>query len=107
MARLLTLGWRDLWRNRRRSLLTMGAIVFAMLVVALIKSSNEGTYDKMEEGIARQYTGDLQIHRQGFSDDRTLEQSLTVQEINLDTLKLQNNWITGASRRLDGFGISE
>ena len=105
MARLLTLGWRDLWRNRRRSLLTMGAIVFAMLVVALIKSSNEGTYDKMEEGIARQYTGDLQIHRQGFSDDRTLEQSLTVQDIDLDTLKLQNNWITGASRRLDGFGL--
>ena len=105
MIRLLTLGWRDIWRNRRRSLLTMGAIVFAMLVVALIKSSNDGTYDAMEERMARQYTGDLQVYRTGFFDDRTLEQSLTDYELDPDTLKQTHKWITAMSRRLDGFGL--
>ncbi|MDE2732335.1 MAG: ABC transporter permease [Bacteroidota bacterium] len=105
MARLLTLGWRDIWRNRRRSLLTMGAIVFAMLVVALIKSSNDGTYDAMEERIARQYTGDLQVYRGGFFEDRALEQSITEQELDVSTLRQQNDWITATARRLDGFGL--
>ena len=105
MARLLTLGWRDIWRNRRRSLLTMGAIVFAMLVVALIKSSNNGTYDAMEEQIARQYTGDLQVYGRGFFNDRTLEQSITDQKLDVNTLRQQNQWITGTARRLDGFGL--
>ena len=53
MTKLLKLAWRDIWRNRRRSLLTMGAIVFAVIIISLANSVQYGTYDAMEELVVR------------------------------------------------------
>ena len=69
MTKLLKLAWRDIWRNRRRSLLTMGAIVFAVVIISLANSVQYGTYDAMEELVVRVYTSDLQVHRAGFQEE--------------------------------------
>ena len=63
---LLKLAWRDIWRNRRRSLITMGAIVFSLMLIMLFHSLQNGTYDAMEEVAVRIFTGDVQVHRAGF-----------------------------------------
>ncbi len=76
MTKLLKLAWRDIWRNRRRSLLTMGAIVFGVIFIAMSTSIQHGTFDAMEELIVRLYAGDLQVHRTGYDDERTLSYSL-------------------------------
>ena len=43
------IGWRNLWRNRRRTWLTAGGISFAVLLVVSFMALQIGQYDAMIE----------------------------------------------------------
>ena len=43
------LAWRNLWRNKRRTLITVSSIFFGVLLSAYMTSMQEGSYDKMVE----------------------------------------------------------
>ena len=105
MTKLLNLAWRDVWRNRRRSLLTMGAILFAVLIISLANSVQYGTYDDMEELVVRLYTGDVQVHRAGFQEERTLAYALEADEQAWEQRFDAYPWVEAATRRLTGFGL--
>ena len=105
MTKLLKLAWRDIWRNRRRSLLTMGAIIFAVMIISLANSMQYGTYDAMEELVVRLYAGDLQVHRAGFQEERTLSYSMEAYEQDWAECFAAYPWIEASSRRLSGFGL--
>ncbi len=104
--KLLKLAWRDIWRNRRRSLLTMGAIVFAVIIISLANSVQYGTYDAMEELVVRLYTSDIQVHRTGFQDERTLSYSMEESEQDWAGRFEAYPWIEAVSKRLTGFGLA-
>ncbi len=106
MQKLLKLAWRDIWRNHRRSLLTMGAVFFAVLLISLSQSVETGTYAAMERMVVRLFVSDLQIHRAGFQDNPTLSRSLTEEEYQWDALTEAHPWMTLATRRLSGFGLT-
>ncbi|MFQ5568148.1 MAG: ABC transporter permease [Rhodothermales bacterium] len=105
MRKLLKLAWRDVWRNRRRSLITMGAIVFAVVIISLANSVQYGTYDAMEEISVRLFSGDLQVHRAGFQDERTFSYSLEEYEQDWAKCIDEQPWIEASSKRLSGFGL--
>ena len=105
MTKLLKLAWRDIWRNRRRSLLTMGAIIFAVMIISLANSLQYGTYDAMEELVVRLYAGDLQVHRAGFQDERTLSYSMEEYEQDWAECFDAYPWIEASTRRLTGYGL--
>ena len=105
MTKLLKLAWRDIWRNRRRSLLTMGAIIFAVMIISLANSMQYGTYDAMEELVVRLYAGDLQVHRAGFQEERTLSYSMEAYEQDWAECFAAYPWIEASSRRLSGYGL--
>ena len=106
MTKLLKLAWRDIWRNRRRSLLTMGAIIFAVIIISLTNSVQYGTYDAMEELVVRLYTSDIQVHRTGFQDERTLSYSMEESERDWAACFDEYPWIEAFSKRLTGFGLA-
>lgn len=106
MTKLLKLAWRDIWRNRRRSLLTMGAIVFAVVIISLANSVQYGTYDAMEELVVRVYTSDLQVHRAGFQEERTLSYSMEENEQDWARCFDDYPWVEAVSKRLTGFGLA-
>ena len=105
MTKLLKLAWRDIWRNRRRSLLTMGAIVFAVFFISMTSSLQYGTFDTMEELVVRLFSGDLQIHRTGFQDERTLSYSMETDEQDWAERLAAYPWIEASTRRLTGYGL--
>ncbi len=105
MTKLLKLAWRDIWRNRRRSLLTMGAIVFAVFFMSMTSSLQYGTFDTMEEFVVRLFSGDLQVHRAGFQDERTFSYSMETDEQDWAQRFAAYPWIAASSRRLSGYGL--
>ena len=105
MTRLLRLAWRDVWRNRRRTLLTAGAVAFAVLITGLTNSLQYGTYDTMEEVAVSLFTGDLQVHRAGYHDEGTLSYSLEDAEQDWAECFDDYPWIEAAARRLTGYGL--
>jgi putative ABC transport system permease protein len=69
---LIGLAWRNLWRNKRRTILTVGAIsLYGFLFLWYIWLSY-GAQESMLDSFARILTGHIQIHAKGFSDDMSV-----------------------------------
>jgi putative ABC transport system permease protein len=71
----ITLAWRNIWRNKRRSFITIGSITFAVFLACIMRSMQLGSYERMIENAARFYTGYIQIHENGYWDDKTIDNS--------------------------------
>lgn len=80
MKLYLILAWRNIWRNKRRTLLAASSIFFAILLAILTRSLQHGSYDFMIDSAVRMYTGYLQIHGKGYWEERTLEKSMEIDE---------------------------
>lgn len=63
------IGWRNIWRNPRRSILTMTAIAFAAALLIFSLSFQLGTYEAMIENAVSMRTGHLQVQAEGYRDD--------------------------------------
>lgn len=71
----LTLAWRNTWRNKRRSLITVLSITFAVLLACVMRSMQIGSYARMIDNSVRFYTGYIQLHKNGFWDDKVIDNS--------------------------------
>ncbi|MBR06734.1 MAG: transporter [Rickettsiales bacterium] len=74
----LKLAWRNIWRNKRRSLITIGSITFAVLLACSMRSMQLGSYDRMIETAVRFYTGYIQVHENGYWEDQTIDNSFQI-----------------------------
>ena len=75
MRLLLKLGWRNIWRNKRRSLLTLAAISFATLAAVAMRGVQLGTYAVNIKNAVQLFTGYLQIQRAGYQENPKLNLS--------------------------------
>lgn len=71
----LILAYRNIWRNKRRSLITILSITFAVLLACAMRSMQLGSYDKMIENSVRFHTGYIQIHKKGYWEDKVIDNS--------------------------------
>jgi ABC-type lipoprotein release transport system permease subunit len=73
MKMYITLAWRNIWRNKRRSIITIISIAFAVLLACIMRSMQLGSYERMIENAARFYTGYIQVHQKGYWDDKVID----------------------------------
>ncbi len=62
------LAWRNIWRNPRRSVLTILAIIFASGLLVFMLSFQFGAYEDMIDSSVRLSTGHLQIQPVGYQN---------------------------------------
>jgi len=60
--------WRNIWRNPRRSILTVLAIVFATMLLVFMLSWQFGSYDTMINTAVKVHTGHVQVQAEGYHD---------------------------------------
>jgi len=101
----LSLAWRNIWRNRRRTLITMGSVVFAVLLAVLLNSVKEGMLFKMQENAVTFYTGAIQIHDIGYWEEKTLENTFVSNEALREEL-LKHDEVLNATNRLETFALA-
>ena len=70
IKKFLTIAYRDLARNRRRTALTALAIALGLVVVMAMSSLIAGMYASMMEDNIRLSTGHLQIRNESYDDDK-------------------------------------
>ena len=69
----LKLAWRNIWRNRRRTFITMLSVIVAVMLSSVMRTMNEGSYENMIENTVGTFTGYIQIHHQGYWEEKTLD----------------------------------
>lgn len=73
---IFKLAWRNIWRNKRRTYLTIASIMFAVVLAVFMRSMQLGSYERMIENSVRFYTGHIQIHQNGYWDDKVIDNSM-------------------------------
>jgi ABC-type lipoprotein release transport system permease subunit len=68
------MAWRNVWRNPRRSVLTMASVAFAALILIFMLSWQFGSYDTMINTAVSIHTGHLQVQAEGYQDKRRIGQ---------------------------------
>lgn len=68
MRLTLTLAWRNLMRNRRRSLLTLLAVLFPVLLLDLMWGLKGAFLRNLFDNITLLETGHLQVHEAGYKE---------------------------------------
>tara|TARA_Y100000991_G_scaffold215043_1_gene204295 strand:+ start:807 stop:2021 length:1215 start_codon:yes stop_codon:yes gene_type:complete len=74
---LVKIAWRNIWRNKRRSIITISAIVIAVFLAIIMRSMQLGMYDNMIQNIVGSYSGHIQIHSNGYWEEQTIDNAFT------------------------------
>jgi putative ABC transport system permease protein len=72
----LRLAWRNLWRNPRRTVLTVAAVAFATMILVFMVALQRGGYAAMIESAVGVFTGHIQLQAEGYHDEPRLEKTL-------------------------------
>jgi ABC-type lipoprotein release transport system permease subunit len=94
----LRIAWRNLWRNRRRTGLALGAIGLSVTLVLAYDSILRGYGDWMLETITGPMLGHAQVHAAGWRKDRSMERTLTGVSSLLDSIQRDPDVATATAR---------
>jgi len=101
---LLILGWRNIWRNKRRSILTILAVTFAVMLSIAMRGVQLGTYDVNIKHVVELFTGYLQVQVPGYQKNPTLQKSY-VYTNELDRKLKEDPRIVAVVPRIIGDGL--
>jgi len=76
MGTFLKLAWRNLWRNRLRSGLTVSAVVFGSALTVFMMAWARGGHQQMICSALGVFPGWLQVHRAGYQKEQSLLRSM-------------------------------
>jgi len=69
----LDLAWRNIWRNKRRTLITAASILFAVFFALIMRAYQLGVYKNMTDSVVQTYLGFIQIHAKDYWKEKTLD----------------------------------
>jgi ABC-type lipoprotein release transport system permease subunit len=67
---LLRLAWKNLWRNRRRTLITLAAISMSVMLVQAFHNLSFGVYARMVDSGVRAGSGHIAVYRGDYVTSR-------------------------------------
>lgn len=67
---MISLAWRNLWRNRRRTLITLAAIALSVTLVQAFHNLSHGVYQRMIASGVRAGSGHLAIYKGDYVNSR-------------------------------------
>ena len=97
------MAWRNVWRNRRRTIVTVSAMSFALFVMILYSAMMEGYLEGMERSILDLEVGDLQVFAGDFRENPSLYTVIEKPEELIAPLSADG---FTASARLLAFGLA-
>lgn len=74
---ILKIAWRNIWRNKRRSVIVLSSVVVGIIAAILLDGLTMGMLDQMLSTQINSSIGHIQIHEKGFNDNKTVRNYIT------------------------------
>ena len=84
---IFKIAWRNIYRNKKRSLITITSIFGALFLIILMRALQFGFYDKLIETVVESYAGYVEVHADGFWDNQNLDNSMEVDQSLINDIK--------------------
>lgn len=101
----LKLAWRNMWRSRRRTVITVSSIFFAVILAIAMRVFIVGLFEKMIADTVSMSCGYLQIHHIGYWDNKTIDSSFD-ENPKLTTILNKEANISAWAPRLESFALA-
>ncbi len=101
---LIKLAWRNIWRNKRRSLIVVGSVVVGVVALIFIDGLNNGFISQMLFNQVNLNISHIQIHKKGFNDNKVI-QSFIPDKKEVERVLLNNSKVKYFSERVVAFGL--
>ena len=102
---LMILAWRNLWRNKRRTIITVASVFFAVLLAICSESFQRGSYEMMIDNMVKYSTGYLQVQDVMYHDEPSIDNSLLYDDVLQSALKPYAERIDYVVPRIQGFTL--
>jgi len=99
------MAWLNLWRNKGRTLISMAAVFFAVILSIVLSSITDGSFEHLINNMVGYYTGYVQVHKAGYWDEQNLDNSFRESASLEDSIKQVEN-ISGITPRLESFALA-
>ena len=96
---LIKISWRNIWRNKLRSLVVIFSIVFGLLGGIIIIAMSYGLNEERMNNAVDTYLSHIQIHNNLFSEDYNIKHTIN----NLDAIEIainQDERVVSYSKRI-------
>ncbi len=105
MNTLIKMAWRNIWRNKKRTLLTMFSIFMAVFLSLFTRSMQVGSYANMITNAVKLSTGYIQIHAKDYWENKSINETFVESKFINDILDKDEN-ITYKIPRLESFALA-
>ena len=98
------IAWRNLWRNKRRTLITVASIFFGVLLATIMNSLQDGTYANMIDMMVKLSSGYLQIQNPEYQENKSINNTFSPTDdmmVQLESIPK----ITTVAKRLETFAL--
>ncbi|MEY3369237.1 MAG: hypothetical protein RI973_2392 [Bacteroidota bacterium] len=102
---LFILAWRNLWRNRSRTLITMASVWCAVVLAAFSMSLQQGAFNNLIANVVSFYSGYLQVQHVAYWEEQTLENSFEGEGSLQDSLQRLPG-ISAVAPRIQAFALA-
>jgi putative ABC transport system permease protein len=100
----IILAWRNVWRNKRRTILTLLTILVGCAMIIFLNAFAKGGHDQMIEDAVSANIGHIQIHEKGFWNNRTIDYAVKPSQKMKEFLS-EDDRIAGYSYRIHSAGL--
>lgn len=101
---LLKLAWRNIWRNKRRSLIVVTAVVIGLVSLIFTDSLSVGMIRQMLDNQIGSHISHIQIHKNGFNDNKIIQNCIPDYE-KVETILQSDPSISHYSKRVITYGL--
>ena len=98
---MFKLALRNLWRNPKRSGITIAAVAIGIWALVFVWGFIDGMNEQMIVNNIQYMTGHLKIHQQGFHEDKELALSVSANDPRLNAI-LDDQRIEARAPRVEG-----
>ncbi|MEZ4618960.1 MAG: FtsX-like permease family protein [Caldilineaceae bacterium] len=106
MATLLTMAWRNMWRNWRRTAIAVVAIVLGLILLLLLNGFITGSDQAIFGNAVRLYGGNIQIHAPGYRDKANRLPLLPLADADTVVAAARSNpAVVAAAKRINTAGL--